>query len=227
MRRSIVDCDGVGGSCRGCLQEERAIGAKQEPRRRRRHSPRRTCPAEPDRAQTASAGAGVQAGGIQHEDSEGAAGIDSGANGTVEVRRVGETAWAAAKADTKLYPGDTVRTGESSTATVTLADESMIEVAEVSTIAVASRDGTADPASAAAVLGGIARFTVTPRAPGEGPFRVYTSSGVVLTKGTVYGVGVAASGEARVGVESGTVDVDRPRAARRDAGRGREEHAGR
>ncbi|HEY5945667.1 MAG TPA: hypothetical protein VIV40_09260, partial [Kofleriaceae bacterium] len=60
---------------------------------------------------------------------------------------------------------------------------------------------------AAAVLGGVARFTVTPRAPAEGPFRVYASSGVILTRGTTYGVGVAASGEARVGVESGAVDV--------------------
>src|SRR6185436_17466352 len=87
------------------------------------------------------------------------------------------------------------------------ADQSTIEVAETSSLAVASRDGTADPASAAAVLGGMARFSVTPRAPGEGPFRVYTASGVILTKGTTYGVGVSASGESRVGVESGSVEV--------------------
>jgi hypothetical protein len=158
--------------------------------------------AKPDTA----AGPGVEAGGIDRAD-EGAAGVLANVNGIVEVRRVGETQWAPAQANAKLYPGDTVRTGETSTATISLADESTIEVAEVSTVAVTSRAGTADPASSAAVLNGLARFTVTPRTPGEGAFRVYTPSAVVLTKGTTYGVGVAASGEARVGVESGLVDI--------------------
>ncbi len=191
----------------GCKKKD-SDGAKQEPAKTQEGTAAKKDPA-PAQATgaAASAGPGVQAGGIKHDDSEGAAGVVSAANGTVEVRRVGETQFAAARTQTKLYAGDTVRTGESSTATVTLADESVIEVAEVTTIALASRDGTADPASAAAVLGGIARFTVTPRAPAEGPFRVYASSGVILTRGTVYGVGVAASGEARVGVESGQVDV--------------------
>lgn len=166
-----------------------------------------TPPAAATASTDATAGAGVQAGGIQHDDQEGAAAVIASVSGTVEVRRVGEIAWTAAQADEKLYPGDEVRTADASTATIAVADESVIEVAEVSTVAIGSRDGTADPGSSAAVLGGLARFTVTPRAPGEGAFRVYTSSGVVLTRGTVYGVGVAANGQARVGVESGTVDV--------------------
>jgi hypothetical protein len=151
--------------------------------------------------------AGVQAGGIERDDQEGPAALLSAANGTVEVRRLGETQWTAAQAATKLYAGDVVRTADGGTATITMADESVIEVAETTTIGIASRNGTADPASSAAVLGGIARFTVVARAPGEGPFRVYTPSAVVLTRGTTYGVGVAASGEARVGVETGIVDV--------------------
>jgi hypothetical protein len=151
--------------------------------------------------------AGVQAGGIQRDDKEGPAALLTAANGTVEVRRVGETQWTAAKGDTKLYAGDVVRTADGGTATIKLADESVIEVAETTTIGIASRNGTADPASSAAVLGGIARFTVPARVPGEGPFRVYTPTAVVLTRGTTYGVGVAASGEARVGVETGIVDV--------------------
>jgi hypothetical protein len=150
---------------------------------------------------------GVQAGGIQHADTDGAEAVLANVNGTVEVRRVGETQWTAAKQDMKLYAGDMVRTADGATATIAMADQSTVEVAETSSLAIASREGTADPASAAAVMGGMARFTVTPRAPGEGPFRVYTSSGVILTKGTTYGVGVSASGEARVGVESGQVDV--------------------
>jgi hypothetical protein len=161
----------------------------------------------PAKADDVTSKIGVTAGGIQHDPSEGPAAVVTAATGTVEVRRVGEPSFAALKAEDKLYSGDTVRTAEASSATIALADESVIEVAEVSTVGVGSRAGTADPASSAAVLSGLARFTVTPRAPGEGAFRVYTPGGVVLTRGTTYGVGVAASGEARVGVESGKVDL--------------------
>ncbi len=150
---------------------------------------------------------GVEAGGILRDASEGAGGVITAAAGTVQVRRVGEAEFTEAKADTALYAGDQVRTGEASTATVVLADESTIEVAEVSTIAISSRDASADPASGAAVLAGLARFSVTPRAPGEGAFTVYTPTAVVLTKGTVYAVGVAIDGSARVGVESGEIEA--------------------
>lgn len=153
------------------------------------------------------ASVGVEAGGIQRDAKEGPAAVITAVKGTVEVRRVGETTFGAAKADTQLYPGDAIRTGDASSATVALADESVVEVAEVTTLGIASREGTADPASSAAVLAGLARFTVTARVPGEGPFRVYTPAGVIVTKGTTYGVGVSASGSARVGVETGSVDV--------------------
>jgi hypothetical protein len=155
----------------------------------------------------AKSSAGVEAGGIAHADQEGAAAVLASMNGTVEVRRVGETTYAAAKADAKLYPGDVVRTTDGATATVVLADQSTVELAETTTLAIATRDGTADPASAVAVLGGLARFNVTARAPAEGPFRVYTPAAVIAGGGATFGVGVAASGEARVGVESGTTSV--------------------
>ncbi|HEY5933257.1 MAG TPA: FecR family protein [Kofleriaceae bacterium] len=154
-----------------------------------------------------AADVGVAAGGIEREATEGPAAVATAVSGTVEVRRVGETEYKPVKQYDQLYSGDQVRTSEKGGATIAFADESVAEVAEVTTVGVGSREGTADPGSSAAVLSGLARFTVTPRAPGEGPFRVYTTSGVILTKGTTYGVGVAASGEARVGVESGSVDV--------------------
>jgi hypothetical protein len=153
------------------------------------------------------AAAGVEAGGIEHDKEEGAAAVLTAVDGTVEVRAVGKAEFTAAKKDTELYPGDVVRTSDNATATITLADETVIELAEVSTVGIASRDGSADPASGAAVLAGVARFSVSDRAPGEGAFKVYTPTGIVMTKGTVYVVGVAVTGEARVGVESGSVDV--------------------
>ncbi len=129
------------------------------------------------------------------------------ATGDVQVRRLGEGSFASLKAGSPLYMGDQVRASEGAQATVLFPDESTAEVAELSTLAIGSRVATADPASSAALLVGVARFSVTPRAPGEGPFIVFTPAGVIATKGTVFGVGVAADGDARVGVESGAVDV--------------------
>ena len=91
----------------------------------------------------ANADPGVEAGGIERDKEEGPSAVITAASGTVEVRRVGETEFQPAKVNTELYPGDQVRTAEGGTATVTMADESVVEVAEVSTIAIASRDGSA------------------------------------------------------------------------------------
>src|SRR4051794_501889 len=85
-------------------------------------------PAPSTASADATASVGVKAGGIQHAESEGPAAVLSTVQGTVEVRRVGETQYTAAKADTKLYPGDSIRTAESSTAKVTLADSSVVEL---------------------------------------------------------------------------------------------------
>ncbi|HSK03066.1 MAG TPA: FecR family protein, partial [Kofleriaceae bacterium] len=161
----------------------------------------------PAGGEAAAASVGVEPGGIAREADEGPAAVVGAVKGTVEIRRVGEPEYKAAAGGDKLYPGDAIRTAEAASATLALADESAVELAEVSAVAIGSRNGTADPASSAAVLAGVARFTVTPRAPGEGAFRVYTPAGVIVTKGTAYGVGVSASGDARVGVESGSVDV--------------------
>jgi len=212
MRRSIamailVAASGLGACKKGDKQEPPAAKATEPTGAAKgtaKDTPKDTTPKA---AADSTSPAGVTAGGITRDAKEGPAAVVTALKGTVEVRRVGETTFAAAKADTALYPGDQIRTGDASTATVALADESIIEVAEVSTIAISSRESTADPASGAAVLAGLARFTVTSRAPGEGAFHVYTPAGVVVTRGTVYGIGVAASGDVRIGVESGRVDV--------------------
>ncbi|HLL23972.1 MAG TPA: FecR family protein, partial [Kofleriaceae bacterium] len=149
---------------------------------------------------------GITAGGVTR-DKEGSAGAITAVEGTVEVRRLGETTYKVVAVDAPVFAGDMIRTADNATTRVTLLDESVIEVAETSAVALASRDGSADPASSAAVLSGVARFTVSPRAPGEGAFRVYTPTGLALAEGATFGVGVAASGEARFGVETGGLDV--------------------
>ncbi|MBA2544454.1 MAG: hypothetical protein H0V17_32730, partial [Deltaproteobacteria bacterium] len=95
------------------------------------------------------AAVGVAAGGVQRDAADGPAAVVTAATGTVEVRRLGETTYSAAKAETKLWSGDAIRTGEASMTTIALADESVMEVSEVSTVAIASREGSADPASSA------------------------------------------------------------------------------
>jgi len=149
---------------------------------------------------------GVEPGPVDHKG-EGAAAVLKAVQGPVEVRRLGEETFSAAKNDHPLYAGDQVRTGSGGSATVVLADTSTAEVAEVSTVGIGSRVATADPASSAAVLVGVARFTVAPRSPGEGPFLVFTPAGIAAAKVTVFGVGVAADGVARIGVETGELTV--------------------
>ncbi len=163
-------------------------------------------PAAIDPAQLAQR-VGVEPGAIAYDKSEGSAAVIASAEGKLEVRRVGTEAWESIGKDGQLREGDQLRTPSGGKATLTLVDESAIEIAEESAIAIGSREATADPASSAAVLYGVARFTVSPRAEGEGPFLVYTPAGVVATKGTVYTAGVIASGAARVGVETGEVEV--------------------
>ncbi|HWM87805.1 MAG TPA: FecR domain-containing protein, partial [Kofleriaceae bacterium] len=150
---------------------------------------------------------GVEPGAFEYGPEDGAAAVVASAQGKVEIRRVGTETWEETKAEAQLHEGDQVRAAEGGLVTLTLVDETSIEVAEESAVAIGSRSATADPASSAAVLYGVARFTVNERAPGEGPFLVFTPGGVVATKGTVYTVGVAASGVSRVGVENGEVEV--------------------
>ena len=122
MSRSIVIAIGLSALVGvGCKKKGSDNAAKQEPAKTQEGST--AAKQDKDKA-PAKAGdtpdVGVKAGGIQHEDKEGPAGILTAANGTVEIRRVGETQWTASKAASKLFAGDTLRTADNATATVTL-----------------------------------------------------------------------------------------------------------
>ncbi len=151
---------------------------------------------------------GVQPGPWQADPKAGVEAAVKSTSGSLELRRLGEETFADASGEVVLGAGDQLRTGPESSATVMLADETVIELAEESAIAIGDRDAQAAPASQVAVLYGLARFSVSPRAEGEGAFLVFTPAGVVGTKGTTYTVGVAATGAARVGVEEGEVAVN-------------------
>jgi predicted small lipoprotein YifL len=150
---------------------------------------------------------GVPPGGLERSKLEGPEAVLTAADGAVLVRKVGEEDFAPAKASASLFAGDQIKTETGATATVTFLDDSTAQLAGDSAIAIGSRDVTADPASAAAVLHGVARFGVSARAPGEGPFLVFAPGAVVGAgaRADVVAVGVAADGSARVAVETGEV----------------------
>jgi hypothetical protein len=95
---------------------------------------------------------GVEPGPVEYEADEGAAAVVAGAEGKVEVRRVGSEEWEETKAEAQLHEGDQIRAADGGLVTVTLVDETSVEVAEESAIAIGSRKATQDPASSAAVL---------------------------------------------------------------------------
>lgn len=149
---------------------------------------------------------GIAPGAVMPDDDAGADAVATG-EGELELRRLGAELFEPHKGELKLWAGDQVRTGAGGSATIVLADQSVVELAEQTAVAIGDRDAGADPASSVAVLYGVARFSVSPRGPGEGPFLVFTPAGVVAAKGTTYGVGVAVDGSARVAVEEGEVEV--------------------
>jgi ferric-dicitrate binding protein FerR (iron transport regulator) len=127
--------------------------------------------------------------------------------GTVTVRRVGQDQFVEATAKMPLFSGDTVWTGPHTEATVALADETLVQLAEETALVVGNRAISADPASSVAILYGVARVSVSPRARGEGPFLTTAGTAIVAAKGTAFAVGVVAGGVVRVGLEHGEVEV--------------------
>jgi hypothetical protein len=94
---------------------------------------------------------GVQPGPIEAPKGEGPEAVLTEADGKVLLRRVGEEDFAAAKVNAAVFSGDQIKTEADATATLTLLDQSVVQVGADSAVAVGDRDVTADPASSAAV----------------------------------------------------------------------------
>jgi hypothetical protein len=149
---------------------------------------------------------GVKPGPLSHENVGPSASIMK-VLGTVSVRRVGEDRFIDAGPKTPLFAGDQVWTAKHGAATVALADNTLIQMADETLVGIGNRAITSDPASSAAVLYGVARMSISPRARGEGAFITNGGPAIVGAKGTVFGVAVAAGGEVRVGLEHGEAEV--------------------
>jgi FecR protein len=127
--------------------------------------------------------------------------------GTVTVRRVGEDHFIDAIQKMPLFSGDTIWAGPHTEAIVALADETLVQLAEESVIVIGNRAVSSDPASSLALLYGVARVSVSPRARGEGSFLTSVGGAILGAKGTAFAVGIVAGGLVRVGVEHGEVEV--------------------
>jgi hypothetical protein len=130
--------------------------------------------------------------------------------GTVTVRRVGEDHFVEATPKMPLFSGDAVWAGPHTEATIALADETLVQLAEETVVVIGNRGVSADPASSVALIYGVARVSVSPRTRGEGPFITSVGPTLAVAKGTAFAAGVAAGGAARIGVEHGEVEVAAP-----------------
>ncbi|MCD6497184.1 MAG: FecR domain-containing protein [Deltaproteobacteria bacterium] len=128
-------------------------------------------------------------------------------SGTVLVRPTGAADFAPAKAGRPFNAGDTIRVGGDGKATVNLWDHTSIDLAPASALRIEGTDSITDPSPGVTVLSGAVHFDVVKRKAGQGPLMVYAPTFVTAVVGTSLDVGVALSGEGRIGVEDGTVQV--------------------
>jgi hypothetical protein len=149
---------------------------------------------------------GVKPGPLTHEGAGPAAAIMT-MRGTVLLRRVGDDRVVDAPPKAALFAGDQVWTAPHAQATVALADNTLVQMADETVIAIGNRAITSDPASSVSVLYGVARLSISPRARGEGAFLTGAGHALIGAKGTVFGVAVVAGGLVRVGLEHGEAEV--------------------
>ena len=101
---------------------------------------------------------GVEPGPAPVAEDQGAEAVISASDGEVTLRRTGTESFEALAKDTDLRAGDQIRTAAGASATLTLADQSTVEIAEDSAVAIGDRNATAEPGAAVAVLYGVARI---------------------------------------------------------------------
>ena len=154
---------------------------------------------------------GVKPGGLSYASAGPSAAL-MWSEGTVTVRRTGEDRFIDTTANMQLQAGDEVLTGPHTEATIAFADNTLVQLAEETLIAIGNRAVSADPASSVSVLYGVARLSVSPRARGEGAFITAVGTSLIGAKGTAFAVGVVAGGHVRVGVEHGEIEVAGSRA---------------
>jgi hypothetical protein len=127
--------------------------------------------------------------------------------GSVEVRRSGESTWSPAQAGSALNPGDTLRTQGRSQATILRPDGTTLELFPLSEATIE------DEKAVMLLLGKI--WSQFQKAIGR-PHEIRTPSSVALIRGTVLTVETESTGASHVAVVEGLVEVVDRQGARRE-----------
>jgi hypothetical protein len=123
--------------------------------------------------------------------------IFSTGGGNVSVMKAGTNTWIEAEVEMSLEPGDTIRSGDNSSAEITFLDGSTIELQASTEIEVASLDYSADTGSATVVVKqtiGSIIFRVTKIVDPASRYEVETPAGVVAVRGSAVQITVIEDG---------------------------------
>jgi hypothetical protein len=131
--------------------------------------------------------------------------------GTVDLQTFGETTWVTVTGTTEVFPGDSVRTGNESDASINLYDQGVLHLAPNSTMVL--EESLWDPENPSVFQGEVfleagdlwSRLFdfVSP----DSDFEVRTSSTVATVRGTTFWVGAMPNNTSRVYVDDHTVSV--------------------
>ena len=124
--------------------------------------------------------------------------------GTVEMSRANSSAWGSAQVAAMLLPGDRLRTGPSSRATLKLSDLSVFRVNEMTTLQLRSPAAKSKRAMIDVKSGSLYFFSR--EKPLDVHFRTPTAAGAI--RGTEFLLQVADSGETVLALIDGAVDLN-------------------
>ena len=124
-------------------------------------------------------------------------------SGTVQVLRVGASAWSAGQTNQVLPPGCRIRTGKNSRASLRLSNLTVLRIFELTTLELSAPEA-ASKGSALNVQSGMAYFFNRDR-PGEVEFRTPAASGAI--RGTEFNVLVREDGHTELALLDGQVTL--------------------
>ncbi len=136
--------------------------------------------------------------------------ILSATEGNVSLMKAGTGSWVEAQVGVSLEIGDSVKTGDNSSAEITFFDGSTIELETGTEIEIASLDISGDTGSTTITLQqtiGTTISRVTKLVDPASRYEVETPTGVVAVRGTVVQIYVTEDGTTRVAVLEGEVWV--------------------
>lgn len=130
----------------------------------------------------------------------------------VEKRKQGQSSWVPCQVGDILTTGDRVRTGEDSSATLLLADKSVLRMSQNTEIALVTLDSGENDSLIRRFQLATGRMwaDVTPGSPPGSVFEVQGPNAVAAVKGTAFEVGAEEGDETEISVFEGSVACSNP-----------------